>query len=84
MSRTLHVWREDRHIGVFTAANAWDVRFEYDPQAPEGPISLSLPRDGDGQRTRRGTSLTTYCPKTPPQEYGWLGSPSPIRMISVC
>lgn len=41
----LHVWLYGHHMGVFEGD--WRrVRFRYDADAPDTPVSLSLPRDG--------------------------------------
>lgn len=43
--RTLHVWSDGRHVGAFSES-ADGVGFAYDDDAPQVPISVSLPREG--------------------------------------
>ena len=65
MSGTLHVWREGGHVGVFVSHGEWDVRFSYDEDAPAGPISLSLPRDGGWSRNAPRAFLRNLLPEDP-------------------
>jgi serine/threonine-protein kinase HipA len=46
----LNAWLEGRYVGEFVRSGHGDVSFHYDPDAPDVPVSLSLPRDGSAAR----------------------------------
>lgn len=64
MTRRLDAWLEGRHVGRFVADDG-PVRFVYDADAPEFPISLSLPRDGTAARKAAGRFLENLLPDNP-------------------
>ena len=62
MTRVLEVWLEGTHAGQFVHANDGAVTFTYDQDAPDTPISLSLPRDGSGTRASASNFLENILP----------------------
>ena len=60
----LHVWRERQHIGVFTSIDRI-VTFSYDEDAPQSPLSLSLPRDGGWNKSAPLHFLDNLLPDNP-------------------
>lgn len=64
MTRRLDAWLEGHHIGQFVEEDRL-VRFVYDGDAPEFPISLSLPRDGAAARNAAGRFLENLLPDSP-------------------
>lgn len=62
MSDRLEAWLEGRHYGQFIFEYSEPTRFEYDPDAPATPISLSLPRNGEGSTKAAGNFLENLLP----------------------
>lgn len=62
MSKVLEAWLEHRHAGQFIFESNGRVQFRYDDDAPETPISLSLPRDSLIPRYAAGRFLDNLLP----------------------
>lgn len=62
MTTRLEAWLEDRHAGRFVFADDGSVHFEYDPDAPDTPVSLSLPRDGRAAPRAAASFLENLLP----------------------
>lgn len=65
MSTRLEVWLEGVHAGQFVFAGDGAVTFQYDPDAPATPISLSLPRSGRHARRAAAHFLENLLPDLP-------------------
>ncbi|HMT87955.1 MAG TPA: HipA domain-containing protein [Arachnia sp.] len=61
MAEALETFWNGRHVGVFVREGG-RVRFRYDEDAPDTPISLSLPRDGSGPKRAAETFLDNLLP----------------------
>lgn len=61
MTNVLEAWLEGEHVGRFTVANNI-IAFVYDGDAPETPISLSLPRDRPAMRLAAQNFLDNLLP----------------------
>lgn len=61
MTRYLEAWFENLHVGQFIV-DADATVFRYDDDAPETPISLSLPRDGSATRRAATNFLENLLP----------------------
>jgi serine/threonine-protein kinase HipA len=62
MTNVLEVWLEGRHVGRFAAEGDDSVAFVYDNDAPETPISLSLPRERQATRSAARNFLDNLLP----------------------
>lgn len=62
MSHRLEAWLEGQHVGQFWHDARGDVRFTYADSAPQTPISLSLPRDGQATAAAPGAFLENLLP----------------------
>ncbi|HUG50378.1 MAG TPA: HipA domain-containing protein [Terrimesophilobacter sp.] len=62
MSAILEAWLEGRHVGQFVEDGAGRVLFSYDSDAPETPISLSLPRDRPAAQKAAANFLSNLLP----------------------
>jgi serine/threonine-protein kinase HipA len=58
----LTAWLEGRFVGEFVRSEHGDVSFHYAPDAPDAPVSLSLPRDGSAARRAAGRFLRGLLP----------------------
>lgn len=61
--RELHAWMEGRPVGTFIENADGEVAFRYHADAPDYPISLSLPRDGSCSRHAPGRFLDNLLPE---------------------
>lgn len=66
MTTTLHAWLRGSHVGRFERADNRTVTFTYDEDAPETPISLSLPRDHSATRRAPSNFLDNLLPDHAP------------------
>lgn len=61
--KRLDAWLEEDFVGRFVVDER-GTSFHYAPHAPEGPISLSLPRDGSATRHAAERFLENLLPET--------------------
>ncbi|WIY84053.1 HipA domain-containing protein [Propionimicrobium sp. PCR01-08-3] len=73
MADALETFWDGLHIGVFTR-EAGRVRFVYDDDAPEYPVSLSLPRLGGWTRRAPEVFLDNLLPNNPRVRQLWSDS----------
>lgn len=62
MTKRLGAWLEGRQVGQFAMSADGTVSFAYADDAPETPISLSLPRDGRATRRAAANFLANLLP----------------------
>ena len=62
MSAILEAWLEGRHVGQFVEDGAGRVLFSYDSDAPQTPLSLSLPRDRPAAQKAAANFLSNLLP----------------------
>lgn len=62
MTERLEAWLEGAHAGTFEFAPNQAVTFTYAEDAPETPISLSLPRNGGATKRAAGNFLENLLP----------------------
>jgi len=62
MNESLDAWLEGKYVGRFSESDDRRVRFEYAPDAPQTPISLSLPRDRPHSRMAAKNFLENLLP----------------------
>lgn len=70
MTEALEVFWRDRHVGQFRRADK-TIEFVYDEDAPETPISLSLPRHGRHNRLAAAKYLDNLLPDNRAVRDGW-------------
>ncbi|PST49790.1 hypothetical protein COO72_00740 [Bifidobacterium callitrichos] len=63
--RRLNVWMEDSYVGAFDEDANGRISFRYADNAPETPISLSLPREGGWVRRNPERFLENLLPDNP-------------------
>ena len=62
MTEILEAWLEGQYAGRFTFTTNQPTKFRYGEDAPETPISLSLPRDGCSSRLSAQRFLANLLP----------------------
>ena len=62
MGTVLEAWLEGAHVGRFAEGEDGVVTFSYDDDAPETPISLSLPRERPATRKAAANFLANLLP----------------------
>jgi serine/threonine-protein kinase HipA len=65
MSTELHAWANGRHVAVFHNSDEGHVGLEYDADAPQYPLSISLPRDGGWKDEAPAAFLDNLLPDEP-------------------
>lgn len=63
--RRLNIWMEDSYVGAFDEDADGRISFRYADNAPETPISLSLPREGGWVRRNPERFLENLLPDNP-------------------
>jgi serine/threonine-protein kinase HipA len=63
--QVLDAWLEGQFVGQFEAGDSRGVNFRYDTDAPETPISLSLPRDRPASSESAAHFLDNFLPDHP-------------------
>lgn len=74
MGDVIEVFRHGAHVGQFTRPSAGAISFTYDEDAPDTPISLSLPRDGSATRHAAQRWLDNLLPDNPRVRGRWARS----------
>ena len=65
MTRALDAWLEGRYVGLFEELRDGTATFRYDGDAPDTPISLSLPRHGKCSKRAPLNFLENVLPDHP-------------------
>lgn len=65
MTKVLHAWLEGRYVGEFVDAGSGRVTLRYDSDAPDTPVSLSIPRHGTVPEHAASRFLDNLLPDRP-------------------
>lgn len=71
MNDALEAFMHGRHVGQFTRAGHRPVAFHYDDDAPQTPLSLSLPRDGSPTQRTAENFLNNLLPDRTDVRQSW-------------